>query len=366
MSNRIVRVEAFEIKTPLPRSFSLGDIDIAYREYTVVRVYDNSGNCGSMYALSRNAPISAVVKKMLMPIVLDTKFKDYAKLYEKMVASNVCSGSNGLFWRALSLLDCAIYDLMARAQGKMLCDMLAQNRSDYKTLLVGGYPIGDETKESFKKEMEFIYSLNPDGIKIGSTVDYIKDCTRIAWAREIVPDSFPLMVDVYWTGSSNERIHTDIKEWEKVNVAWIEDPFNFEDNENFVKLKSETTTPIAAGDEQTSIYQFETKLKNKCIDYVRLDATVCGGVTGFTKICNLAQKYSVPVSAHVYPHLHTHLAAAIKNVEWVEYIVPELGLESAQLAWKCEMDYKNGIQLPKGLGNGLEWDETKLQLYRTN
>lgn len=366
MKNRIVRVEAFEIKTPLPKSFSLGAIEIAFREYSIVRIYDNEGNCGSAYSLSRTAPVSAVVNKMLTPVLIDSVFDNYAKLYEKMVAANVCMGNSGLFWRALSLLDCAFYDLKARAEKIPLCDSLTTKRSGYKTLLVGGYPTADETEESFKNEIKFLYGLNPNGIKIGSTVDYIKDCERIAWAREIVPSDFPIMVDTYWTGSKNGNIHSDIKAWEKVNVGWIEDPFNFEDNDNLVKLKGETTVPIAAGDEQTSYYQFEIKLKNKSIDVMRLDATVCGGITGFIKLCELAKKYSVPVSTHVYPQLHAHLGAAIENVEWVESIVPELGLESVELAMNNQMDNNDGIHLPEGLGNGIEWDESKLQLYRMN
>src|SRR5690606_24017223 len=113
-------LEAFEIVLPLPEPLRLGEITIPHREYTIVRVVDEDGVTGTAYGLSRNAPISAIVSKTIAPSWRKARLDTYPALYAQTVNANVALGTNGLFWRALSLADCAVHDLLAIHAGQPL------------------------------------------------------------------------------------------------------------------------------------------------------------------------------------------------------------------------------------------------------
>ena len=76
-------------------------------------------------------------------------------------------------------------------------------------------------------------------------------------------------------------------------------------------------TPLAVGEDRAGLDDFMQILDHD-VDYVRADATVCGGITEFLRIAALAGAHGRSVSPHVFPEIHVHLAAALPNVMAVE------------------------------------------------
>jgi L-alanine-DL-glutamate epimerase-like enolase superfamily enzyme len=55
------------------------------------------------------------------------------------------------------------------------------------------------------------------------------------------------------------------------------------------------------------------------VDVLQIDATRCGGITGFLRAAALADSYSVPVSSHTAPAVHLAVCCAaplVRHVEW--------------------------------------------------
>src|ERR1044072_4268019 len=114
MSTILSKIESFEVTVPLPKPLPLGAMFIDSRQYTLVRIHDDEGNVGTSYGLSRNVPISAVIARLIAPRWEKQPLDSHPAFYENAVRGNYFLGSNGVFWRALSLADCALYDLLAR------------------------------------------------------------------------------------------------------------------------------------------------------------------------------------------------------------------------------------------------------------
>lgn len=365
MSGILTKLEAFEIILPLPKQLQLGEIVIPHREYTIVRAHDGDGNVGTAYNLSRNAPVAATVQKTVAPFLEGKPFADYDALYAQAVKANTPLGTNGIFWRALSLADCAIHDLLAQRANMPLYEFLGGDFQVTPTMLVGGYPLPSETAVSLTEEIQSLASCNPSGIKIGSASDYAKDTKRLRTCREAMPDGPPLMIDLYWNASDAASLGVEAQKWAEFNMGWIEDPFPFDDFENISQLAKMLPYPVAVGDEQSGTRHFERLMDDGLVSVLRLDATVCGGVKAFVQICKQAAKRNIPVSCHVYQFLHTQLAAAIPNVKWVEVILPKLGLESIHLVRTSDLTWQDGGFAPsKKPGVGYEWDEDALAYYR--
>lgn len=365
MSGSLKRLEAFEVTLPLPKPLRLGEMVIPHREYTFVRLYDDDGNSGSAFALSRGAPVSMTALKTIAPHWEGQRLEDHEAFYRKTVKANAPLGTNGIFWRALSLADCALYDLLAQRAAQPLCEYLGGGLRPIPTLLVGGYPLPDETPEKLAEDMRKLASYQPAGIKIGSSSDYARDTQRLAICRSAIPEPIPLMIDLYWAAQDAPSLLQEARGWADFNVGWLEDPFLFDDFENIAALAAGLPFPVAVGDEQSGVRHFRRLMDDGKIGVVRLDATVCGGVRTFLEIAHLAAARNLPVACHVYHHLHLQLACAIPNGRWIETFLPDSGLDSIQLVWHHDLAWENGgLAGPSAAGVGYHWNEDALAFYR--
>ncbi len=86
---------------------------------------------------------------------------------------------------------------------------------------------------------------------------------------------------------------------------------------------------VAAGEYASDLYAAAALLP--VVDCLQLDATRCGGYTGWLRGAALAQAHNLQVSAHCAPSLHAPVAAAIPNLRHVEWFVDHARLEPVLL-----------------------------------
>jgi len=361
----LTKLEAFEVTLPLPKPLKLGEVIIPHREYTFVRVHDADGHIGTGFALSRSAPVSQTALKTIAPYWEGQALDAHATFYTKAVKANSPLGTNGIFWRALSLADCALYDLLAQRAGQSLAAYLGGSPKATPTMLVGGYPLPSETPESLGAEMQSLAAHQPAGIKIGSSSDYARDTQRLATCRAALPAGPPLMIDLYWNAQDAESLLPEAEKWAAFNMGWIEDPFPFDDFENFAALAAGLSYPVAVGDEQSGVRHFRRLMDDGRVGVLRLDATACGGVRAFLQIAQLAAARHIPISCHVYHHVHAQLASVVPGVRWLECFLPESGLDAIHLTWHADLTWQDGGLLAADApGMGYSWNEDALLHYR--
>ena len=85
---------------------------------------------------------------------------------------------------------------------------------------------------------------------------------------------------------------------EEYNVRWYEEPLVPEDLEGYAELRRALSVPIAAGENEHSIYGFDRLLN--VIDVAQPDVGSCGGISAARDIASLAQSRGVMVNPHVW------------------------------------------------------------------
>lgn len=368
MSAKIAAIEAFHANLPLPRALALGALTVSYRDYVIVRVRDTDGCEGSAYGLARNAPIAMTIRQCVAPTLIGQPLNGYEHAYRLTVRRNTPLGTNGIFWRALSVVDCAIHDLMAVARGIPLHRLLGATERFVPALLVGGYPRDDETDESLREQVRLMASRAPAGIKIGSCGNFARDTRRIEICRDAAPDGPPLMIDLYWQCDDPGMVTPFARQWSRFGLGWIEDPFAFDDVASATALAHAIDYPVAIGDEQTGQRHFERLMRESGLRVLRLDATVCGGIGAFMAIARAAADANIPVSTHLFPELHVHLAAACPAVQWLEDFPREFQLDAIDRVWSSDpWRFHAGRFAPTSrAGIGYDWDEDALRHHRTH
>lgn len=364
MKNRIATVSSYDVRVPLPAPLVLANQTIAARDYVVVELTDDVGTVGRSIGYARGAPVSAVVESMLAPLWQGGDLGNIAGLSARTANIHSMQGTHGIFWRALSLVDCAAHDLACQRAGKPLAEFLGGAIHPISTTLAGCYPVASETPDTIASLMATMAGYGSAGIKVTSSGDFARDTKRLQICRAALGNGTPLIVDVYCSAPSAAALIPFARQWADFGMSWVEDPFGFDDFDELSALAAALPYRVGVGDEQAGLSHFANLIRHGHIGVVRLDATTCGGVTGFLSIAEFVARQHLPVSCHVFHHLHSQLAATVENAS-IEYMLPETGVDALHLLVTEDLRWSGGRLVPSSApGIGMIWDEDALRRFR--
>jgi mannonate dehydratase len=152
------------------------------------------------------------------------------------------------------------------------------------------------------------------------------------------------------------------KALEPYRPFWIEDATPAEDQSAFRTIRAHTTTPLAVGEVLNSIWDVQTLITERLIDYVRTSVSHTGGISHLRKLYSLAELYGVRSGAHgagdLSPIAHAaalHLDLAIPNFGIQEYMGHR---DLAGEVFRPSYSFADGYMHPGDVpGLGVEFDE---------
>jgi L-alanine-DL-glutamate epimerase-like enolase superfamily enzyme len=219
---------------------------------------------------------------------------------------------------AISAVDIALWDLKARAAGCSLVDLLGAVRDEVPVYGSGGFTslsderLAEQTQGWVKEGMTQIK------IKVGR--DPRADRDRLDLVRDIAGSDVALYVDANG-GYQRAEAAAWAEEYARAGVTWFEEPLTSEDLDGlrWLRGKAPGGLAIAAGEYVDRLDAARLMLAAEAVDVLQLDATRCGGITGFLSAAALARAHHVDVSAHCAPAAHAAVAAAcpdLRHLEW--------------------------------------------------
>jgi L-alanine-DL-glutamate epimerase-like enolase superfamily enzyme len=112
---------------------------------------------------------------------------------------------------------------------------------------------------------------------------------------------------------------------DELGVVWFEEPVSSDDLEGLASVRAAVRCDVAAGEYAADLYDARALLA--VVDCLQLDATRCGGYTGWLRGAALAEGHNQQVSAHCAPSVHAPVAAAVANLRHVEWFADHARLE---------------------------------------
>ncbi|MGH3444110.1 MAG: enolase C-terminal domain-like protein, partial [Nocardioidaceae bacterium] len=106
---------------------------------------------------------------------------------------------------------------------------------------------------------------------------------------------------------------------EDLDVRWLEEPVSSDHLEQLREVRTQVAPDVTAGEYGTDSFYFRRMCAADALDCLQVDATRCGGYTGWLRAVAIAAAYGLDVSAHCAPHLHAPVAAAtpgLRHIEW--------------------------------------------------
>jgi L-alanine-DL-glutamate epimerase-like enolase superfamily enzyme len=114
-----------------------------------------------------------------------------------------------------------------------------------------------------------------------------------------------------------------VERFQPYDPWWIEEPFLPDAAAAFAELAKRTSIPIATGELEATRWPFRQLLEERSVQILQPDVTVCGGVTEWRRIAQMAAGFDTPVAPHWAPEVHAHLVAASPNGLAIEYFTPD-------------------------------------------
>jgi D-arabinonate dehydratase len=361
---KITDVRALTCDIPVPRPIVMGELRYDTRDYVVVEVMTDEGVNGIGFGMARYAPVAEIVEKNLKPLLVGQDPLMTERLWDRLYYLNLLIAQRGMYMRALSVVDVALWDIKGKVAGLPIWKLLGGHRTRMPVLMAGGYVAEDRDVNTLSDEVKDYVKRGFRMIKI-SAGPLEQDTARVRAARRAAGDDTRLMYDAHWAWRDPQDALRVVREWEELDLTWIEDPFPAELLEPLGRFRRGTTIPLAIGEDLAGRWAFQRVLEGQLADVVRVDVTNVGGFTEAVKVCALAAVHGLEVSPHVYPEIHVHLAAALPNVPHVEMTDPPQGIEALHLLMGTKLDIQNGVAVaPERPGLGFELDRAAMERYR--
>ena len=151
-------IDAIDVRSvtlPLAAPVRNGTKTITSREYAIVRVQAASGVVGIACAFTRGTPIVQVVRDWLAPRAIGLSPFEIPAIWQELYSSGeIFFGRSGVFPRAVSLIDIALWDLQGKLLGHSVAELLGVARPAVPILMALGYYHEGEELTILREEYE--------------------------------------------------------------------------------------------------------------------------------------------------------------------------------------------------------------------
>jgi len=315
-------VAAYTVDTPEPEA----DGTLQWDSTTAVVVHARAGEATGLGWTYSSAAAAAVIRAELAGVVTGRDPFDIAGTWEAMHRHCRNIGTRGLVMQALSAVDIALWDLKARLGDRPLTALLGQARPTVPIYGSGGFTSLDSTQLGEQVDVWQTAGCTSMKIKIGQDwgANMARDLDRVCQLRDLAGDDIKLMVDANggYTVAQARRAGAALDD---LGVVWFEEPVSSDDIDGLRVVRNAVRCDVAAGEYVSDCY--DARRLAPAVDCLQLDATRCGGYTGWLAGAAIAASHNLHVSAHCAPALHAPVAASITNLRHVEYFIDHTRLE---------------------------------------
>ena len=369
--------------------------------WVFAKVETDEGIVGYGEGTRHAGPVIAEAIRWLEPHVVGTSPFAIESLYATLFkATHYVWGS--IFSCAITAIETALWDIMGKATGKPVYDLIGGKVWDdvrLYTHIGGGSQIirmdlgeGSAASDDFGAIKERAQDLVSRGFTCVKTFQANRyQITKGSAAR--LGDFWPNMHmdrdDIQATARKVEFIRQQVgegveitfdahglnavsalrlaKALEPLDLLWYEEPVHPYNLSALKQLRAETSIPIAMSERLHASTEFAEVIDTDAVDVVMVDAQWCGGVSQAKKIAAIAESRYLPITLHncnspLASIINAHIAVTLPNFISMEFMDPDV-------PWRDEiitepLRVKDGrLELNDKPGWGVDIDEEMLAKY---
>lgn len=322
---KIVDVRAYPTSFPLPPGGPrLGIGQAVKRDAVMVKVTTEDGivGWGEAHHGRAHTAVATLIQTTLRQLVLGMNAFDTtginARIYKYQLASHGMGAGCAL---AMSGIDMAIWDAKARALNLPLYKLLGGAARPVPAY-AGGVALGYQEPAALIDEAAPHMAAGYKAVKlrVGDTVK--DDVARMEAVRDAFGKELTILTDAN-IGYDIDQVRQVMPEMDRLNIGWLEEPFPAHDHHSYAQARGYGSTPLAAGENHFTRYEFTRVLEDGVITIWQPDLSKCGGITEAQRIAAMASAFKIPIHPHssmtgVNQAASIHFLAAIENGGYFE------------------------------------------------
>jgi len=267
-------------------------------------------------------------------------------------------GYEGIAMIAVSGLDMAIWDALAKAAGQPLAVLLGGSVGAVPAYNSNGLWLTDVATLA-DEAAALVAEGGFKGLKLRLGRERLADdLAAIREVREGAGETVHLMVDFNQGLSLGDAI-TRCHALDDQGLYWFEEPITYNNLSGYAQLARELDTPLQIGENFYGPRAMFDAIEARACDCVMPDLMRIGGVSGWLRAAPIAAAAGIQVSTHLYPEAAAHLMRVTETAHWLEW------QDWANPVLKQPFAVRDSrIEIPNRPGIGIEWDEAAVERYR--
>lgn len=364
----ISKIEALPVRIPVKPGIGSddsvwGDKNLPAVDSLLIRVMTDQGLDGWGEAFGFRAVNSAklAVDQLIAPLCLGRDAGQIRPLMQDIYHKLQVFGRSGPLFYAISAVDIALWDIAGKVANLPLHRLLGGGGADlpcYASLVRFSEP--SRVREGVR-----------GALNAGFRALKIHEVTlpAIRAAREECGSEVELMVDVNSAWTLNEAL-TLVAPLEELQLKWLEEPLWPPENwDGLAQLRRRSRIPIAAGENVSTLMDFDRMLTKEAVDFVQPSPAKMGGISELRQVFPIAAVHNIPVMPHSFydgpgllAAIHATAALGSKDsmIEWRMF--------DLEAHWYGDTFAPTGgrIPVPQGAGLGIELDPDVVRHYRVS
>lgn len=368
---RLDRIEAIAIDIPLKKNFGGSTYSVLKRSTVVTRLSTSDGLTSEVYNgdnREHGLEIVRLIQTELFPLVKGMSIFESERIWEKMFALSHTNRDRKILLEGIACLDCAVYDLIGKAVGKSVRELLGGYRDQLQVISIGGYYMEGKTLADIGAEMELYRELGMAGckFKVGGLTP-AEDAKRVEAARKAAGRDFVLAVDANRGWSATDAIDF-ARRIEHLDIRWFEEPCHwYDDAAMMARVRQSTRIPLTAGQSEITSHAVRRLLDARAVDFVNYDVSEGGGVTDWRRAAAMCGASGVHMAHHEEAQIAQHLLSAVPHGTYAECFAHPERDPMWQGVWANRPQVRNGwIDVPAGPGFDIQLDDAMVRRYRVN
>jgi len=323
---KIIDLRAYPTSFPIPAAnrVALGIGTAVKRDAVVVKVLTDEGvtGWGEAHHGRAHTAVAKLIDTTLRQLVLGMDPHDVIGVWEKMYRFQLASHGMGAgACLAMSGIDMALWDIRGKALGLPLYRLLGGRRKAIAAY-AGGVSLGYQPPRELIAEARNSVDAGYQAIKLRVGDTPARDIERMRAVRDAFGDELVILTDAN-IGYRLEDVRRVMPALDELGIGWLEEPFPAHDYRAYREARSYGRTPLAAGENHYTRFEFNRLLEDGAITILQPDLSKTGGITEALRIAALASSWKLPIHPHSsmtgLNHAATiHFLAAIDNGGYFE------------------------------------------------
>ena len=362
----IAKIETFPLRIPFKpgaqaAASAWGDKGLPVADSLLVRVTTDQGleGWGETFGFRAVSSAQLAIDELIAPLCIGGDATQIGPLMLDVQKKLHVFGRCGPLFYGISAVDIALWDIAGKAAGVPVCRLLGGSAATELPCYASLIRYSDATlvRANVRRAIDAGFrSLKLHEIELPA----------IRAAREEAGPDVEIMLDVNcpWTLLEARAKAEELKE---VRLKWLEEPvWPPENYDGLAQLRRVCGIPIAAGENSSTLMDFERLLAAEAVDFVQPSVAKMGGISELRKIFPTAAVRNTTVMPHCFYdgpgllaaiHTTAALGTADAMIEW-RYFDLEAQVYGAALV------PRNGrISVPQRSGLGVDPDANIIRDY---